>query len=503
VTGPPWGLPAAWSHARRGRRSSAPGTVVLLPSYSVAGSLLSHYADRLLLLEHRHLLHVLTLARTSARMVFVTSGLPTPAVVDYYMALVPAARRRDVRSRLHFFEVPDPSARSVTAKLLDRPDLIGELRRLIDGAPAYIEPWNVTWDESRLAQLLDLPLYGTPPELWPLGFKSSGRRILRSAGVAVPAGREDVRSADDVAAAVEEIARRDRSATGAVVKIDNSGAGDGNRVLLLGGGPPGDVTRRAVASWEPWYREELARGAVVEELVAPPDTTFPSVQGVITPTGAVRVVSTHEQILGGPQRQLYQGCVFPAVRGYASRLAEHGEAVGRRLAGLGALGRFSVDFAAAPTPGGGWQLYGLEINLRTTGTTHPLAALASLAPGRYEPSPGRWRREDGSERCYRSTDNLLLPAWRGNDALGVVDSLGRAGVLFDRASRTGVVLHGFCGLGVDGRLGVTAIGSSDGEAAWLYQQAEHALGAQDPHASVQEATSRSPGEGDAIGAWPV
>jgi hypothetical protein len=503
MTGQTWGLPAAWSLARRGRGARVPGTVVLLPSYSVADSLLRHYADRLLLLEHRHLLHVLTLARTSASMVFVTSALPDPAVVDYYLAFVRGARRRDVRSRLHFLEVPDPSARSVTAKLLDRPDLIGQLRRMVGAGPAYIEPWNVTWDESRLSQLLDLPLYGTPPELWPLGFKSSGRRILRSAGVAVPAGREGVRSAHGVVAAVEKIVRRNRSATGAVVKLDNSGAGDGNRVLLLHGEAPGEAARRAIASWQPWYRDELSRGAVVEELVAVPGTAFPSVQGVITPNGEVRVVSTHEQILGGEQRQVYQGCAFPADKGYAARLAEHCESVGRRLAQLGALGRFSVDFAAAPAPAGGWQLYGLEINLRTTGTTHPLAALAILAPGRYEPAPGRWRREDGSERCYRSTDNLLLPAWRGSDPLGVVESLGQAGLLFDRRSRTGVVLHGFSGLGLDGRLGVTAIGSSDGEAAWLYQQAERALGARGPATSVPGGSARSPGEGDAIGAWPL
>ncbi len=477
--------------------------MVLLPSYSVAGSLLSHYADRLLLLEHRHLLHVLTLARTRARMVFVTSATPAPEVVDYYLSFSPPARRRDVRSRLHFLEVPDASARSVTAKLLDRPDLIGELRGLVGGAPAYIEPWNVTWDESRLAQMLGLPLYGTPPQLWPLGFKSSGRRILRSSGVATPAGREDVQSVDHVVAAVAEIARRRRAAKGAVVKIDNSGAGDGNRVLLLDGGPVVDVARRAIASWEPWYRDELAAGAAVEELLASPGTTFPSVQGVITPTGEVRVVSTHEQLLDGPQQQLYQGCVFPADSGYAARLAEHGEAVGRQLAGLGALGRFSVDFAAIPAPAGGWQLYGLEINLRTSGTTHPLAALASLVPGRYEPALGRWRSDDGSERCYRSTDNLVLPGWRGRGAVGVVESLGRAGLLFGRRTRTGVVLHGFCGLEGDGRLGLTAIGSSDEEADWLYQRAERALRAQETAGPAWAGSRPSLGEGDAVGASPL
>ena len=239
------------------------------------------------------------------------------------------------------------------------------------------------------------------------------------------------------------------------------------------------------------------------ELLTAPGTTFPSCQAMITPTGVVSVVSTHEQWLAGPHRQVYQGCEFPAHPGYAGQLADHSEAVGRVLVGLGALGRFSVDFAAVPARGGGWELYGLEINLRTTGTTHPLAALASLAPGRYQRVPGRWLCGDGSERCYRSTDNVALPQWRGSGTLDVVDALKRAGLLFRRRARTGVVLHGLCGLEIDGRLGLTAIGASAGEADWLYQEAVHVLRTREPAARAGVAPVPSPVEGDPAHGLPA
>ena len=497
----PWGLAAARAAARPGSR--VPCTVVVLPSYSVAGSLLGHYAERLLQLEHRQLLQALALARVpGSRMIFVTSLRPSPEVVDYYLSLLPRRQRRDVRARLHFLEVPDPRPVSVSAKLLDRPDLVAELRHLVRGRVAYIDPWNVTDDEGRIAHLLGLPLNGTPAQLWPLGFKSSGRRILRAVGVPVPLGFEDVRSADDVVAAVEEIARRRPGAPAVVVKTDNSGAGDGNRVVRLAG-PAAAAVRSAVAGWEPWYHEDLSRGAVVEELLESPFTAYPSVQVDIAPTGEVEVVSTHEQIVGGPTGHVYQGCAFPASPAYAARLADHGSAVGRALAEYGARGRLAVDFAATSGPDGHWQLHGLEINLRRTGTTHPLTALENLVPGRYQAALGRWAADDGTTRAYRSTDNLLVPRWRGAAAGDVIDVVREAGLQFDRHTGTGVVLHALCGLDVDGRLGLTAIGDSPGEASRRYREAGRVLGAVDGAHELDVAAPWSPGEGDAVDAEPA
>ena len=94
-----------------------------------------------------------------------------------------------MRARFRILVVPDQSPRSVSAKLLDRPDLIARLRRMVGGRLGYIEPWNVTPAETELARRLGMPLNGTAAELWPLGFKSNGRRVMRRAGVPVPLGR--------------------------------------------------------------------------------------------------------------------------------------------------------------------------------------------------------------------------------------------------------------------------------------------------------------------------
>ena len=59
--------------------------VVVLPSHSVAGSLLSHYAQRIPALEHRYLVAYLLLHRFQhCEIVYVCSQAPEPEVVDNY-----------------------------------------------------------------------------------------------------------------------------------------------------------------------------------------------------------------------------------------------------------------------------------------------------------------------------------------------------------------------------------------------------------------------------------
>ena len=119
---------------------------------------------------------------------YISSRAPDPAVVDYYVSLTPAAVRDSLRSRLTLVDIDDGTVRSVASKLLDHPDRIEEIRRIIGGRPALIEGWNVTEMEVRLALVLGVPINGTQPRLRHLGFKSDGRRLIRRAGVPVPEG---------------------------------------------------------------------------------------------------------------------------------------------------------------------------------------------------------------------------------------------------------------------------------------------------------------------------
>lgn len=469
-------LAAARAADRPGSR--VPHSVVLLPSFSVSASMLAAYGHRIPALEHRQLLSLLTLPRLpAAQYVLLTCLRPANRVLDYYLSLVPPEHRRDMRARVRIIEVPDRSHRSITAKLLDRPDLVELIRVMTRDRLAYIDPWNVTELEMELSRRLDLPLNGPAADLWPLGFKSNGRRVMRAAGVPLPVGAEDVRSVADVVAAVADIRRSRPQATAAVVKTDTGATGNGNRVVRFGPATTERQVREAVKALGERYLADLAGGGVVEELVVGTRFSSPSVQVDLAPGRVVQILSTHEQLFDGPDDQVYFGCRFPAAPDYSRELAGYGASVGRVLAEYGAVGRLGVDFAAVQGPSGDWRLYGLEINLRKSGTNHPLLLLQGLVPGRYDPSAGRWLSQDGSPRFYVSTDNLVDPAWVGRSPATVIQAIRGAGLEFGRQTQTGVVLHMFSGLDIDGRLGLTAIGSSEPGAQLLYDAAVAALSA--------------------------
>ena len=447
-------------------------TVVVLPSYSVERKLLAHFGPRVPALENRQLLSVLMLARLPrTEMIFVTADRPTERVMAYYLSFVEHELRDDVRARFHVVEVPDDTPRSLTAKLLDRPDLLATIGSMTRGRLAYIEPWNVTHLEMEVSQHLGLPLNGTPASLWPLGFKSNGRRIIREAGVPLAPGREDVRSVDDVLAAAEAVQQEHPDAAGVVVKLDDSATGVGNRVLRFADNPSRTLLRAAVESLGPEYLSDLVSGGVVEELLTGEELASPSVQGDITPGGRVAVISTHEQLHHGAHRQAYAGCRFPARRDYRSDLAAYGASVGRLLADRGAMGRFCVDFAATRTSSSRWRLHGLEINLRRSGTSHPLSLLHNLTSGHYDGGAGTWTLEDGSRRCYCATDNLVDPALCGRSESDVIEAVDRAGLTFDRDRGVGAVLHMLDGLAFGGVVGLTTIGRSADHAQRLHDTA--------------------------------
>lgn len=453
--------------------SSVEHVLVALPSYSVGESLLAHYAPRIPALEHRYLVVYGMLARIpSCHMVFVGSQDPGPDVLDYYLSLLPPEQRSDVRRRFHVVIAPDVTARSVAEKLLERPDLVDAIRAVADGRPAFIEPWNVTEHEVAVAQALQMPVNGTHPDLRPLAYKSAGRRLFREAGVPLPYGHEDLRTARDVVRAAEDIRRARPACTAVVVKHDDSGAGDGNVVLDLG-----SDLRPQVESLPEWYLRDLLAGGVVEERIAGVAFSSPSAQVDVHPHGRVVLLATHEQELGGADAQVYMGCRFPADPAYAADLGRHALAVGEQLPRGGAVGRLSVDFAAARGGDGTWRVYALEVNLRKGGTTHPYASLRNHVPGRYDGEAGRWVATDGSARSYRSTDNLVDATWVGLPPATVVEALRARGLHFDHRKGTGVVLHMLSCLAVDGRFGLTAIGRDPAHAAELFDQTRAAVAA--------------------------
>ncbi|MCA1825261.1 MAG: peptide ligase PGM1-related protein, partial [Frankia sp.] len=204
------------------------------------------------------------------------------------------------------------------------------------------------------------------------------------------------------------------------------------------------------------------------------DFRSPSVQLSITPYGDVNVLSTHDQILGGHQGQVYLGCTFPADPAYASQIAADARKVGTLLAREGVVGRFAVDFVTVRR-GTKWHALAIEINLRKGGTTHPYGTARLLTGGSYDADTARFVMPDGTDRFYMASDNLVHPAWRSLPPAVALDAVQNSPLGYDATARVGVVLHMVTCLPIDGRLGYTAIGRSPQHAAELAEQTEATL----------------------------
>jgi hypothetical protein len=186
----------------------APRTVVIVPSMSLDQDVLGrvtgahHYEERMLCM-----LMLLKLPRT--RVIYITSQPLSEEIIDYYLHLLPGIPATHARRRLTLFSCFDSAPAPLTAKILARPRLLARLRDAIpDAATAHMSCFNVSALERTLAVQLGVPIYGCDPSLLPLGSKSGGRRVLREAGMLIPAGVEDVSNEADLAAALAELKQR-------------------------------------------------------------------------------------------------------------------------------------------------------------------------------------------------------------------------------------------------------------------------------------------------------
>ncbi len=460
-------------------------TSVIVPSLSVNQEELAKVLGASFY-EERLLFALIRLRNPNARLIYVTSQPVHPDIVDYYLQLLDGVLVRNAARRLHMISVHDASPRPLTEKLLERPRLLGRIRDLIsDRERAYLTCYNSTRLERELAVALDLPLNGVDPELLHLGTKSGNRKIFAEAGVSYPAGAEDLHSEDQILDALLDLRERHPALTRAVVKLNEGFGGEGNGVFSY---PEQrndrDAVRQALhtLSWtsgtetsDSFLRKFSSMGGIVEELVGASLTRSPSVQLRIHPDGRSQIVSSHEQVLGGPTGQTYLGCRFPASDDYRKVLQSEAAKVGEVLSSKGVIGRFAIDFLVGRNAKDDWTSHAIEINLRMGGTTPPYYALDFLTGGSLDPDSGLFLTRSGQAKYYSATDNLKSPAYRGLLPEDLFDIMLRHGLGYRHSNGTGVLFYMIGALSQFGKVGMTCIENSPDAAQALFDRATAVL----------------------------
>jgi len=477
------------------RFNQDPQTIVVVPSMSIdainSGAVMQAYEERFLFL-------LLLLRQPRARLVYVTSQTILPSIIDYYLALLPGVIPSHARPRLFLPSPIDRSVRPLSEKLLDRPRLIEHIRSLImDPDRAHLVPFNTTNREKELALRLGIPMYGADPKFFHMGTKSGCRKIFMEEDIPHPLGHENIGNNEDLLNAIAQMRARKPSIKQVMVKLNEGVSGEGNAIIDLtglapesGSGDPGrykatlEERLRGMkfeaegATYDSYMKKLKERQGVVEERIMGEEFRSPSVQLRVTPLGKVELLSTHDQLLGGPSGQSYLGCVFPADTAYAGLITHEAAKVGRRLAKEGVIGRFALDFVVVRSKNGKWDPYAIEINLRKGGTTHPFLTLQFLTDGTYNPDTGIFTAPNGQQKFFVASDHLESPRYRTLTPDDLFDVVVRHNLHFGQTRQTGVVFHMMSALGELGRTGLTAVGNSHEDAKAMYDRAVAVLDAE-------------------------
>lgn len=461
---------------------NTPKTVIIIPSLSLDQQIMSkiigvhHYEERMLCL-----LLLLRMPRT--RLIFLTSTPIHDTIIDYYLHLLPGVPSRHARARLTLLSCYDQSPVPLTRKILDRPRLIEHIRQKItDQSSVHMSCFTVTDLERQLALELDVPIFGCDPELLYWGGKSGSRKIFREVGVECPQGHEDLQNKDDIIEAITDLKRSDEAIEKLVVKVNDGFSGEGNAVLDVRNAPTDKNLPAWVEAalpkldfeaddmtWDFYSEKFKTMGGIVEEFIPGNEKASPSVQFRIDPHQKIIPISTHDQVLEGKNAQIFTGCRFPAHDDYRMDIHRQGMKVAKHLTGMGALGRFGVDFISV-RKNGKWQHYAIEINLRKGGTTHPFLMLQFLTDGHYNAETGQYLTVAGKPRCYFASDNLESKRLRGLTPDDLIDISVMNGLHFHAATGEGVAFHLMGALSEFGKLGIVCIGETHARATELYER---------------------------------
>ncbi len=459
-------------------------TIIILPSLTLDPEMLrtikgiAHYEERLLCM--------LMLLRMPKTQIIYLSSVPIDAtIVDYYLHMLPGITVYHAAQRLTLLSCHDASRISLTEKVLARPRLMKRiLEHVRHPEMAHISCFNVTECEKTLSVKLNIPVYGTDPSLLPLATKSGARELFREAGIEIPPGVEHVQDEEGIINALALLKTENPGLKRAVIKTEDGFSGEGNAIFSFEDIDPAD----------PGFREQLLEslrnhlqivannvdycsylrkfeyaGGIVETFIEGAIKESPSVQCRINPLGICDIISTHDQVLGGECGQVFTGALFPANPDYAKEIAGITMKIACLMKTRGVLGRFGIDYLSVFEEGS-WKHFGIEINLRKGGTTHPFLMLQFLTAGTYHSEEGIYRMPGGGSRCYYASDNVFSDRYRGLTPHDLIDIAVCNHLMFDSVKQWGVMFHMIGALSQYGKLGLVCIADTRENALELYHK---------------------------------
>lgn len=447
--------------------------------------------------EERMLFFLFLLRYSKTKIVYITSEGFNEHLFDYYISLTAKdeGKIKDMRSRLIHIEIPDSKEDlPLTKQILDNPRIINQITSSINNPnTAVLRCYNPTIMERKLSVKLNIPLFAPRAEFEFAGTKSGSRKIFKLAKVNQIPGCSNLKNFSELSLAMAKLMKNYPYYKKLVIKLDQSASGRGNSIFDVKEflktnhieiNVHTDVKKLATIIRKKMneylsfqmpnqnfteYMKQFDKGGGIVELYIPGDIKYsPSTRILVTSQGEPKVLSAHEQILGGPDKQKYLGSSFPCMESHRKLIINESKKIAKYMANKGILGNFSVDFVIVYNAKKEVKkVYAIEINLRKIGSTNPFVTAHYLTNARYSSRDGQMHWRDKTIH-YVSMDFIESEKYKNISSIKLVDLIKNSKINFNRTKNKGVFIY-MPGMAEKfGRFGALCIGYSNEEAKRTY-----------------------------------